>query len=231
MEKLVYVLRTETDGDALRDGLLEKAAPALREEGALKIDVLVADAAVSAGAASRIARLSPPCAAEVAFWLDNSDDRQPCEALLRSHADALEGFLVVESLPLRSAERDQRDGSRTPGFTLVTGITRLASVSYEDFLQIWHEDHKRVAEETQSTFSYVRNTVARPLTAGAPGWAGVVEESFPIEALTDPETWYDAAGDTERFKVNLARMMESCQRFLDLGQIDSHPMSEYLLPD
>ena len=231
MEKLVYMLRTDADGDALRDSLLEKAVPALREAGARSLGVLVSDSDVSGGQASRIARLSPPCAAEVSFWMDNSDDREPYESILKSHAPAIDGFLTVESVPMISPARIERSGARTPGFTLVTGITRLGAVSYEDFLEIWYEDHKRVALETQSSFAYVRNTIVRPLTAGTPGWAGVVEESFPIEALTSPEAWYDSPDDPDRFKQNLGRMMESCQRFLDLALIDSHPMSEYLLPD
>ena len=52
-----------------------------------------------------------------------------------------------------------------------------------------------------------------------------------MEALTDPETWYDAAGDADKFQKNLKTMMDSCNRFLDLSVIDSHPMSEYLLGD
>jgi len=231
VEKLVYMLRTEGDGDALRDGLLEKAIPGLRGEGARTPSVLVADGAVAAGSASRIARLQPACAAEVSFWLENSDDRQSCEVILASHADAIEGFLAVESVPMVSDARQKRIGKRSPGFTLVTGITRLPSLSYEEFLRIWQEDHKQVAVDTQSSFSYVRNTVVRPLTEDAPHWDAIVEESFPIEALTDPHVWYDAGGDSEKFQRNLSTMMESCKRFLELSVIDSHPMSEYLFAD
>ena len=49
--------------------------------------------------------------------------------------------------------------------------------------------------------------------------------------LTDPEAWYDAAGDSEKFQRNLKTMMDSCNRFLDLSVIDTHPMSEYLFGD
>lgn len=230
MEKLVYMLRTNADGDALRDALLEKAVPSLRGEGIRSPAVLVADGAVTGGG-NRMSALDPTCAAEVSFWMENSDDRQGCEAILALHAEAIEGFLVIESVPMVSDARQACNGERSPGFTLVTGITRLASLPYEDFLRIWQEDHKQVAVETQASFSYVRNTVVRPLTPGAPGWAAVVEESFPMEALTDPEAWYDAVGDAEKFQRNLKTMMDSCNRFLDLSVIDTHPMSEYLFAD
>ena len=167
MEKLVYMLRTDGDGDALRDTLLEKAIPALRTEGVRAPSVLVADGAVAGG--NRMAALHPACSAAVSFWMENSDDRHACEAIVSSHAEAIEGFLVVESVPMISDARRARSGERSPGFTLVTGITRLASLAYPDFLKIWQEDHKQVAVDTQASFAYVRNTVVRPLTPGAPG--------------------------------------------------------------
>jgi hypothetical protein len=231
VEKLVYLLRTNGDGDALREALLGESVPALRGEGARRLTVCVSDGAVTREGAPRIAQLDPKIAAEVCFWLENSDDRAGCEAILGAKAEAIEGYLALESVPIVSEERLRCDGKRSRGFTLVTAITKLPSIDYETFLRIWHEDHKLVARETQRSFSYVRNTLVRSLTDGAPGFAGIVEEGFPIEALGDQRVWYDSPDDEAIFEANRARMMESCQRFLDLGAIDSHPMSEYLLPD
>ena len=232
MEKLIYVLRSEEDpGDALRDALLEKAVPGLRSAGARRLSVHVWDGSVSKGTGSRMANVSPHVQASVGFWMENSDDRAPLEEILAAQSERIDGYLVVESVPILSDARRDLAGERTHGFTLVTAITRSPSVSYDEFLRIWHNDHKRVASETQGSFSYVRNTVVRPLTPDAPTWDGIVEEGFPIEALTDPEVWYDSPGDPEEYKRRLERMMTSCQRFLDLSKIDSHPMAEYLLPD
>ena len=85
-----------------------------------------------------------------------------------------------------------------------------------------------MALETQSTFGYVRNEIVRALTPGAPGWAAIVEEHFPIEALTDPMVWYAAEGSQERYRQNLRRMLDSCTAFLAIERVDSHPMSEYV---
>ena len=232
MEKLIYVLRSEEDpGDALRDALLEKAVPELRSAGARRPSVHVWDGSVAEGTGSRMATVSPHVQASVGFWMENSDDRAPLEAILAAQSERIDGYLVVESVPILSDARRDLGGERTPGFALVTAITRSPSVSYDEFLRIWHNDHKLVASETQGSFSYVRNTVVRPLTPDAPAWDGIVEEGFPIEALTDPEVWYDSPGDPEEYQRRLQRMMTSCQRFLDLSKIDSHPMAEYLLPD
>jgi hypothetical protein len=111
----------------------------------------------------------------------------------------------------------------------VTCIARKPEVSYQEFTRIWHEDHKIVAIETQSTFGYVRNEIVRPLTEGAPDqWIAVVEENFPIGALTDPKVFYDANSD-EELRRNLERMVKSCNRFLDMGPLELTHMSEYYL--
>lgn len=229
MEKLVYLLRetVETPGDALRDRLLSVAGT-LRTSGAADIAINVADEAVAAGKAVTIGRLDPPIRAMVSFWMPNSDDREPMETALSAAAAAFCGYLVVESVPTINTTRVAAPGERTPGVNIVTCINKLPALSREEFLRIWYQDHKRVAQETQSTFAYVRNTVVRPLTEGAPAWDGIVEEMFPIEALTDPKVWYAAASD-EELRANLQRMMESVQRFLDLGPLESHPMSHYAI--
>jgi hypothetical protein len=94
-------------------------------------------------------------------------------------------------------------------------------------VKTWEEVHRDVAIAVQSTFSYVRNEVVRPLTADAPDWRGIVEEGFPSEALSNPQAFYDAVGDEEKFNRHLKAMMESCRAFLSLEKVDSHPMSEY----
>ena len=120
-------------------------------------------------------------------------------------------------------------GGRTEGTKQVTCIAKRADLSYAEFTRIWHGDHKVVAVETQSTFGYVRNEIVRPLTEGAPtGWIAVVEENFPIGALTDPKVFYAAANDAE-LQRNVKRMMDSCNRFLDMGPLEFTHMSEYWL--
>jgi hypothetical protein len=40
--------------------------------------------------------------------------------------------------------------------------------------------------------------------------------------------WYKADGSKEKLQANLARMIASCQAFLELDRVESHPMSEYV---
>lgn len=228
MEKLASVLwKPEGRSDqAFADALLA-AAPELAKRGAMRLRIDVADDAVAAGAGVRVGRMDPPKAAVVFYWLDLADDRAPIEALLAELASRVETFLVVEAEPLKNTTHVAPVGQRTPGFNFVTCIERKPGLSDAEFLEHWHVEHRRCAVETQSTFAYVRNEIVRAYSDGAPAWEAIVEESFPIEALTDPKVWYKAGSDEELAK-NRGWMIESCLAFLALEKVEAHPMSEYV---
>ena len=227
MEKLVYLIAKDRDasGDGLRKGLMESAVPALRAAGAERISLNVEDEDVEAGQRVRISHSDPPIRAMVSFWMENSDDRGPCEQALVAQGEGIAGDLVVESRPLI---HDPEIGERSRGVNLVTRIHKLSRISHEEFIERWTVEHRKVAVETQSTFAYVRNAVVRSLVSGTPECDGIVEESFPIEALTNPHVWYDCSDEAE-YRRRLDRMMGSVNAFLDTGPLESIPMSQYRL--
>ena len=229
MEKIACVLwKPAGVPDDVYGKELRAAAPELARLGAMSVRVNVADEDVAAGAGVRVGTMEPK-SGFVTFWLHDADDLQG--ALLEklsAQASRVVAYLVVESTPLRNTTRLTKPGERTPGFNAVTAIVPKDGLSYEEFLHRWHVEHRVVALETQSTFAYVRNEIVRALTPDAPRWAALVEESFPIEALTDQAVWYAAAGDRERLERNRRRMIESCLAFLALDRVESHPMSEYV---
>jgi hypothetical protein len=240
MEKLVYLLFQHADvsGDELRDTLIQKVAPTLREGGASQIAVNVHDSDVVPASAPVLARYEdlpaqrwlsdPPVRAMVSFWMNNSDDRARCEQSLAPHAHRLCGYIVAESIPLENTAHPVPLGHRTPGFNQVACITKKRSISFGEFYDLWLDDQKRVAMNLQCTFGYKRNAIMRPLTASARGFNGIVEESFPMQALTDPLFYYETDSQ-EEWQRRVNRMIESCQRFLEMEEIDTTPMSEYLL--
>ena len=224
MQKLFYLLfdDADADGDALRDALIEKAVPAMREGGAAQITVFASDAEVGAG--TPIRQVAPPIRAMVSFWLEDAADRGPSEAALAALVEGIAGYLVVESRPMA---HDLVVGERTRGMKQISCITKRADISQDEYIRIWHGDHRKVAIETQSTFGYVRNEIFRPLTEGAPDqWDAFVEESFPMEALTSPLAFYDSKTQ-EEYEANFKTMMDSCARFLDHGPIEVTFVSEY----
>jgi hypothetical protein len=244
MEKIACVLwkpagvRDDVFGKGLR-----AAAPELGRLGAMNVRVNAVDEHVAAGTAVRVGRMDPPKAGFVTFWLHEADDLQVSRsepkasedhragallAALSAHASRIAAYLVVESTPLRNTTQLAKPGERSPGFNAVTAIVPKDGLSYDEFIHRWHTEHRVVALETQSTFAYVRNEIVRALTPDAPKWAAMVEESFPIEALTDQAVWYAAVGSPERLERNRRRMIESCLAFLALDRVESHPMSEYV---
>lgn len=232
MEKLVYVLwrpsRAEAE-DFARE--LRTVATAWSRLGAHHTRVNVVDRFVEPALSVRLTHFDPPPAAVVSFWMNTCDDRGPIEEDLSRRTDRFAGYLVVESVPLVNSTRTAALGERTPGTNMIALIERPDRIPYDRWIAHWHGHHKRVALETQCTYAYVRNVVVRPLTAEAPPWAGIVEEGFPSEAVTDPMLWYCAEGSPETLQKNLGRMIESVQAFLDIDKVESHPMSEYRISE
>jgi len=139
MEKLVYLVHQslDTPGPDLRASLIEKAVPALRQAGASRIGISVHDEHVAQGEGVVIRRADPPVRALVGFWMENSDDRGPCEDALAPAAAALHGYLVVESRPL---VHTPPVGERAPGANLVTAIRKRADIDEAEFLERWNEE-------------------------------------------------------------------------------------------
>jgi hypothetical protein len=163
--------------------------------------------------------------AMVSGFLNSALLRGPLEQALNGLAGRIAGYSVVEStvLPATAAA----DGTRSPGFAQVCFFARRPDLTREQMLDIWLGSHTQVAVETQSTFYYNQNIVLRPLTPGAPGWDCIVEESFPGEALADSQVYFDAKGSPQRLEANLARMNDSCGRFIDFTGIKMLRSGEY----
>jgi hypothetical protein len=228
VEKLCYVVwkRGEEPDAALAERLLEEAAPRLRTISE-QLRISVVDDDVAAGAKLHIGQAQPRVSGLVSLWLEQSQERAEAENILAAACGRLAGYLVVESRPLVNRSHRGAAGARTPGFALVSCIVPKDGLSHDEFIRLWYTVQRDTAIETQSTFGYVRNEVVRPLTEGAPRWAAIVEENFPLGALTDPAVFYDADGDPAKLRANQERMMSAVGRFLALDRIESHPMSEY----
>ena len=226
MQKLFYLLfdSPDADGTKLREALCSTAVPAMRASGATEISVFGSDADVAAG--SPVRQTDPPIRAMVSFWLKDASDRLPSEAALAAHCRGIAGYLVMESRPV---PHGPPKGERTPGMKQIACIAKRADISQEEYIRIWHGDHRQVAIDTQATFGYVRNEIFRALTPGAPDqWDAFVEESFPIGALTDQHIFYGSDSEDE-YQRRLKIMMDSCARFLDHGPVEVTFTSEYYM--
>jgi hypothetical protein len=228
MEKLTYLLwhDAQEPGSAFNNRLLRELSGELQALGAARLSINVVDEAVAAGAHLRQENTRPPPSAQVSFWLNSAHVRAPLETALQAAAPRIAGYAVTESTALPNATVEP-DGTRTAGFSQIALITKPPRLTYDGWLEIWLRDQTRIAVETQSTFYYCQNIVNRRLTHGAPDWHAIVEEGFPIGALTDPEIFFAASGDPAKYRANLDRMMQNCHRFLDFDKIDVIMTSEY----
>ncbi|MEZ5383518.1 MAG: EthD domain-containing protein [Microthrixaceae bacterium] len=228
MEKLVYLgwAAEGRSNDDLRDHLLGATAPALAAGGAVATTISVADERVSGDGVFSFSSEGDPKDALVSFWLEVSADRAWAESLLSEAFGTLHGYLVCESTPLVAAP-PARPGDRSEGATQITCVAARPDLTHTEFVERWQGPLCRAAIECQQTLSYVRNEVVRPLTPDAPDWWAIVEEAFPIEALTDPEVFYDAEGDPEALAANQARLFDAVGEVIDLARVDARFFSEF----
>ncbi len=230
MEKILYpVWKSEgLSADQFRDQLLKVLVPRLLALGVRGLRVSVVDSDVALAAGLRMENSRPLMDAMVSVWLDSSVYRAPIEEAIGEHTLRFAGYLVTESEPIVNAKYPPVIGERTFGMAQVVFLQRPRRLSEQQWLEIWHGSHTQVAIETQSTFGYRQNVIARPLTYAAPPFDAVIEEHFPPEAMDSQHAFY-AAEDDATLAANSKAMLESCVRFIDFDKIDVIPTSEYVL--
>jgi EthD domain len=226
MEKVIAVLmRADPDDDwcARQRG---PVADALLGLGVPGLSVNVRDSAVRHSLMT-LTTLDPPVAAVVSLWTQQCYGDQMAAALdlLAKECEQLGAYLVTESVPLIAPIVES--ASRTPGLANIALLRRPDGLDQATWLSRWQGGHTSVAIETQSTFGYTQNWVVRMLTPGAPGIAGIVEELFPSEAITDLKAFFGAADDDD-LKQRVSQMVASTTAFGANENVDTVPTSRYV---
>jgi hypothetical protein len=232
MQKLLYAYWSGSQRpDATRQRFLTEIAPRLRELGVERLQFNATDLGDLSGALEhlKLSTMSPKPDGIVSFWLSSTWRREPAERLLAETFTRIAGFAVAESTVLQNDVHRPDASGRTYGFSQVSFLHVPPRLSPDEWRDRWLNRHSRIAVETQSNFRYVQNFVAYPLTPDAPPWKGIVEESFPPEALRNLRVFYDAENDEEKFQHNFQAMMQSCAAFIDADGIDVLATSEYQL--
>jgi hypothetical protein len=226
MEKVIAVLRrTEADDEwcARQRG---PVADALLDLGLPGLAINVKDSAVRHSLMT-LTTMDPPAVAVVSMWTQQCYGEQMAKALalLEAECDQLAAYLVTESVPL--AFPGGEPGSRTPGFANIALLRRPPEMDQAAWLDRWQHHHTPVAIQTQSTFGYTQNWVVRTLTPDAPGIAAIVEELFPIEAVSDLQAFFGAA-DQDDLQRRLGQMVASTTAFGANENIDTVPTSRHV---
>lgn len=218
MEKLVYLLLGPDAAvdPGLAGALRETTVPALRSLGAHSVQVNTIDPELGPPFGVAHEPNSQQIIAAVSVWVDAAEGSRVGGALPPPGPDAAwHGWLVCESEPVPNRSHPPAADGRVPGFAQLVALSRPAHLAWGEWRRIWQGTHTSVAIHTQSTFRYVQNVVFRAVTPGAPPYAAIVEECFPIEAATDLHVFFDAVGDEPKLARHMAAMSESCDRFMD----------------
>lgn len=229
MEKLVYLAFPASgfDPSDYRDHLLSEVAPRILADDAAGVRALnvsvndlqeeIPNPMILLGEGARLG-------AAVSIWVDSLDDRTRIEDVLGERAERLDGYLVTESVPQACTDRDWPDGRVSPGVTHFTWFEKAKGITEEAFFHHWFEVHTPFSFDLHPLrWEYVRNAVARPITAGAPPIRAIVAERFrEIRDYTDPSRLFGSA-------ELLQKSAEEAGDFGDPEAMHSVPLSEYIL--
>jgi hypothetical protein len=195
---------------------------ALRAAGATRLQLNLDNADV-ARAKLRITTFDAPVRAVVSVWTDG--DPAAISELLARPAERTVGWEVEERTPL--VPPPVADGTRSPALAQVVFLRIPADLDAGEWRRRWQELHTSVAIETQATFGYVQNRVLRSVT-GNEKIAALVEELFPMAAMTDLHAFYGSGGDDGELQRRLGLMIESVTSFGAHTNLDCVPTSRYV---
>jgi hypothetical protein len=220
MAKLIIALHgTGLDARLAAPELRNALATAGATAVALNLDDAdVAPAMMRFGPAARITALvsawtdgDPAAAVDVVS--DAAEEPAPHAYRVREH-------IRLDPLPVP-------DGTRSDALADIALLRRPESMPRAEYLRYWLVHHTPIAIRTQNTVAYIQNVVEEALTPSAPDIAAVVEEHFPMAAMTDPHAFYGSGGDKTELDRRITELMASVARFgADTG-LDLVPTSRY----
>mgnify|MGYP001819958328 CR=1 FL=1 len=232
MEKVIVPLwkREDISPEAFSQGLLGEFADTLSADSSvLSLKICIVDEHVAPAASYRMESiLTPAWDAALIAWCHAGDDILSHRDSIEKRCDHFHAYIVTESDRLPVDYSGVKRGQKTDGMNEIVALQKPEWLARDEWIRIWHESHTQIAIDTQSTFGYRQNIVARALTPEAPGVDAFIEENFPEKAIHSRLGFYDV--DTEEEKQQREQVMiESCARFIDFEKIDCTPTSEYVI--
>ncbi|WP_197377368.1 hypothetical protein [Mycolicibacterium baixiangningiae] len=227
MEKVMITLRSPDADDTWCTRLRAEVTARLLDLGVPGLTVNVRDAPVRESMMT-LTTLDPPVVAVVSLWTQQSygADVRGAVDVLSPECDSVAAYLVTESVPLAAPVTEP--GARTEGLANIALLRRPDDLDEPTWRSRWHLDHTPVAIATQATFGYVQNTVVGALTDDAPVIAAIVEELFPLAAVSDLHAFFGAADDAD-LTDRMQRMLASTESFGANRDIDTVPTSRYVM--
>lgn len=232
MEKVIVPL-WKAEGvtiEVFSQQLLEDlASELLADKAVLSLKVCIVNEHVKPADPYRMVNImTPPYDAAIIAWLHAGDQILTHEASIGKFCSKHHVYIVTESDRLPLNHCGVAPGTKTDGMNEIVSLRIPDWLDRNEWLKIWHESHTQIAIDTQSTYGYRQNVVARALTPSAPAIDAFIEENFPEKAIYSRMGFYDADGDEALLAKRKQIMFDSCVRFIDFEKIDCIPTSEYI---
>ena len=238
MNKLVYLLWPAQDmaPQQRRQVLLEHVAPALLALDPIGLQINICDDLATTPSPAPTPAFSEPFQAMVNLWLAPGRDPLEYEDIVRKAGFEMAGYRVEEWLytdygehPVADQPRDWADGERSRGILAVTLLRKPKRLNRAQWMARWFGHQSPMSERMQPRARYVRHVVEDCLTPGAEAIDGIVEEDWPSgEHVTDLKLFYGAHSWWGVIR-NMSIMLHSVVRMLNLFNITTVMMSEYLI--
>jgi hypothetical protein len=163
-----------------------------------------------------------PIGAFVTVW---TEDVGSAVGVLTGLEDGVQVYRVTEHRRLDPPAVP--GGERADALANIAVLRRPDGMSQAEYLDYWLVRHTPIAIRTQATFGYIQNVVEEALTESAPVIAAIVEELFPMAAMTDTHAFYGSGGDDEELRRRITALMTSVARFGAGTGLDLVPTSRY----
>jgi hypothetical protein len=166
-----------------------------------------------------------PITALVSVWTDGDLDAAIAAVAAAAEEKEPHAYRVTERV--RLDPMPVPDGTRSDVLAQVAVLRRPTSMTRADYVAYWMLHHTPIAIRTQNTSGYIQNLVEDALTPSSPEIAAIVEEHFPMAAMTDPHAFYGSDGDDEELHRRTTELLASVARFGAGEGLDLVPTSRY----
>lgn len=219
MTKLIFAVHGSENTPALFEDSFREALSAV---GASAVQVNVDDDAVAPAL-----RFGPgePITALISVWTDGEESATIDVVAAAVNDPTLHAYQVTERVRLDPAPTP--DGARSHVMAQVALLRRPETMSHDDYMAYWMQTHTPIAIRTQNTSGYIQNVVEEALTDASPPLSAIVEEHFPMAAMSDPHEFYGSRGDDAELNRRITELMTSVAAFGADQGLDLVPTSRY----
>ncbi len=133
-------------------------------------------------------------------------------------------YRVEEAIPI-GYEKTWNDGEPTPGINLLTIFNKKRSITYETFIDRWHNGHTPLSLKLHPLWNYNRNVIVEKLIDEAEHWEGIVEEHFrKASDLLNPTRFF---GNPFTMIFHMIEVYLDTRSFLDYKTLETYLAREY----